>query len=186
MAVTATITGFMGLSSDAKPNGQPGQTFIESDTNKIYIWNNALWSGILTSALNELQQLAAASIAGNLILVNGSNATATTAITSYTPATGKTFVFVKSTFSLPLASASYGSGAFDVLQRNNVTTVDKKGYNVVTTANTITLTPTNELMEFKTAKGDTLAGNSSKVYDIFLNGTTITGAVAATLAGYIQ
>lgn len=167
MTIIATPNGFSGLSTNTKPTVgvSPGNIFIETDTNKIYIWNNSSWSLILTSAPTEVQFLGTQFTNGNGIITFGS-ITSTGVVCSYTPATGKTFTLYR-------ARCNNNNTATCTADLRNNTTINDS----ISCNNQIVSTDYG-------IKGDQLIGNSSKTYDI--NGTIGTGTLKGSIEGYIQ
>lgn len=133
--------------------------------------------GITNGDLNFLKEKADS---GDLVFATGSRTT-TGVITSYTPATGKTFYLVGASWFL--GSTSSNTLAFDVVQvRNNAVVRDTIGGSIWAASGgggSYTNRATSHV------KGDTLIGNGVKTYDLNLS-TASAQTVYGSIFGWIE
>lgn len=120
---------------------------------------------------------------GTLIIQTNSR-TSTGVITSYAPASGKTFYFYKATIfpTAPQGGASteYGTNLVEI--RNDSTV---KEYLGTSTQQTSINNPYGSINKLQSTIFDKLVGNGSKTYDLNITALTAVGGVTVTIYGTI-
>jgi hypothetical protein len=171
--IDVPISFLNGLSTDTLPtNVAAGSVFVATDTNAIQFFNGKSWVSSGGSSLSDTQFLAQQAAAGNLIIVS-SFSTSTTAISlaSYTPASGKTFVYYRGKTSTSSGTTNY---AMTTELRNNGTILDEMNVN------------TSTFVEHEhIGRGSQLVGTGTAVFDIYIAANAGGIGISASLEGYI-